>query len=178
MPPPVLPFQDLATAMDDGTAGEMVASCNYWKAMSTITTNKSDSDGSSEPPTLNPETSGGTTSSSVEKKDGGDGNGGDGDFSSGGGSGGDDGGASFGTSSILGGVEWASNHLESGNMKVDTSVSAAEASFVLSEGNTLHSFLNIRGLRVSPTLTGQLEGLGTGQRSFAPLAKHRNMFGE
>lgn len=152
--------------MDDGTAGEMVASCNYWKAMSKNTTNKKGLDGSIEPPS-NPEMSCDNTSG--EKENGGDNNGGDGGESCGG--------ARFGTSSILGGVEWASNHLESGNVKVDTSVSAAEASFDFSEGNTLNLFLMMYGLRLCQNLNDQFGGLGTRQRGFAPRAIHHKMFG-
>lgn len=111
-------LQDLATAMDDGVAGEMVASCNYWEAMSTTTNevNRGDSKRSaSERETGDGEVVG---KEHVEPGDSGDG-GGDGH--------------GFGmeagnTPAALGGVEWAVIHLESGNVKVEASATAAEAS--------------------------------------------------
>lgn len=115
--------------MDDGTAGEMVASRNYWKVMSTAA-NENNLNRPDESPSSNPNTSRDITSS--EKEGPGDNNGGDG--------GGGGGGGMFGTSSTLGGVEWTSNHLESGNVKLDASASAVEASFVLSEETAVRSF--------------------------------------
>eukprot|EP00752_Nemacystus_decipiens_P004955 g4508.t1 len=112
------PFSDLATAMDDGTAGEMVASCNFWEAMS-ATTGK---------PALNDliEQSGskrGSDDEIITRKLRW------GDNSSGGGGGGNGNGArtaAGGTLETLGGVEWAAVHLESGNVKVEASARAAE----------------------------------------------------
>ena len=94
--------------MDDGTAGEMVASCNYWEAMS-ATVGKPDLEGFA-------------AQSGSKRESGGDsrGGGGRGDGLST---------AAGSTLATLGGVEWAAVHLESGNVKVDSSASAAEASY-------------------------------------------------
>lgn len=89
--------------MDDGTAGEMVASCNYWEAMS-ATVGKPDLEGFA-------------AQSGSKRESGGDSRGGG--LSTAAGS----------TLATLGGVEWAAVHLESGNVKVDSSASAAEASY-------------------------------------------------
>ena len=87
--------------MDDGTAGEMVASGNYWKAM----TERDDVSG--------------------EKQDSGaDSGDGDGD-----GRGGSTSRAGGRAASTLDEVEWASIHLETGNVKVEASATAAEARF-------------------------------------------------
>ncbi|CAM9134053.1 unnamed protein product [Ectocarpus sp. 12 AP-2014] len=105
------PFSDLATAMDDGTAGELVASCNYWRRMSTISTD--DSGRLDEAPTSHAETYfNGNEEGSAGRHGVTD----------------DELGVTAGAkkSSTLGGVEWASNHLESGNVKVEASASAAE----------------------------------------------------
>ncbi|CAM9255225.1 unnamed protein product [Ectocarpus sp. 6 AP-2014] len=105
------PFSDLATAMDDGTAGELVASCNYWTRMSTISTENSGR--LDEAPTSHAETDfNGNEDGSAGRNGATD----------------DKLGVTAGArkSSTLSGVEWASNHLESGNVKVETSASAAE----------------------------------------------------
>lgn len=105
--------QDLATAMDDGTAGELVASCNYWKSMSTISTENSgrlnEAPASHAETNFNGNEEGGAGRNGVT---------------------GDELGVTAGArkSSTLGGVTWASNHLESGNVKVEASASAAEVS--------------------------------------------------
>lgn len=100
--------------MDDGTAGELVASCNYWKRMSTISTD--DYSGRlDETPTSHAETDfNGNEEGSAGRNGVTD----------------DELGVTAGArkSSTLGGVEWASNHLESGNVKVESSASAAEVS--------------------------------------------------
>lgn len=111
-------FQDLATAMDDGTAGEMVASCNYWGAMS-ATTSKRHSRYLDEQ-SASPET-GDEISGREQGKRGGSGDGG--------GGGGDGHGMAVGSSpAILCAVDWAAIRLKSGNVKVEASASAAEAS--------------------------------------------------
>lgn len=105
--------------MDDGTAGEMVASCNYWKAMST-TTSKRNSKDSDEQFASKQETGHEITGRKQDKRgdsDDGDGFGGDG-FGMVAGS----------TPEAPCGVKWAAIQLESGNVKMEASASAVEAS--------------------------------------------------
>lgn len=96
-------FQDLATALDDGTAGEMVASCNYWGAMR-ATTSKTNSEQFKKQSTSKLET--GAGGDGIEKD-------------------------ACSTPATFGGVEWAAIHLESGNVKVEALASAAEVSYLL-----------------------------------------------
>lgn len=113
--------------MDDGTAGEMVASCNYWEAMS-ATTGKPDLEDVTEQSTSKRESGDETIAREQDKgDDSSDVGGGDGLST-----------AAGSTLATLGGVEWAAVHLESGNVKVEASASAAEASHVLiwSHGRT------------------------------------------
>lgn len=101
--------------MDDGTAGEVVASSKYWKAMSASTLD-GNSEGPSTPRAPVPEVI------SEEQEAGAQGHGG--------GGGGSSRRASGGTPSTLGGAEWVSIHLDSGNVKVEASATAAEVTFM------------------------------------------------
>lgn len=111
----------MATAVDDGTAGEMVASGNYWEAMSNSTSQRSSVD---------------LFEQSASKRETGDeitgrkqGTRGDSDD---GGGGGDGCGIAAGrTPAAPDRVEWAVIHLESGNVKLKASATAAEASYLL-----------------------------------------------
>ena len=106
--------------MDDGTAGEMVASYNYWEAIS-ASTRETDSVGLAEQSASKRE----KDDETIARKQGRGGDGSDG------GCHGDGLSVAAGrTLATLGGMEWAAVHLDSGNVKVEASASAAEASSV------------------------------------------------
>ncbi len=129
--------------MDDGTAGEMVASCRYWKAMST-----SVPDGNSEDPstprTPNPEANNDDIAGQEQYA---------GAEDYGGGGGGSYRQAIGGTSPTLGEVEWASIHLDSGNVKVEASASEAQVRFMASSAAGMINSYRLHDEDLPPSLS-------------------------
>lgn len=107
----------MATAVDDGTAGEMVVSVTYWKGMSTSNSSDSisrttppagvgndDSDGNGTPPAGSRDDSS-TRHKTLDTEGSGE--------------------AGF---SVLGGTKWGYKGLQSGNFKVEVVADNAEVS--------------------------------------------------